>query len=72
MQPLSDDSQVIANTPGLKDTPDELCAHFDAELARQRAVLEGCRSGEVEGLGVPRPPARGMDGERVATSRGGG
>lgn len=44
MQPVSDDRGVIADTPGLEDTLDELCAHFDAELARQRAVLESCRA----------------------------
>lgn len=44
MQPVFDDRQVFAETPGLENTLNELCAHFDAELARQRAVLEACRA----------------------------
>lgn len=44
MQPLSEDGRIFADTPGLEDTLDGLCACFDAELVRQRAVLEACRA----------------------------
>ena len=44
MQRISDDIHEAAMTPGLTATLDRLCAHFDAELERQGAVLEGCRT----------------------------
>ncbi len=44
MQSVSEDAQVLVDTHGLEDALDGLCAHFDAELVRQRAVLEACRA----------------------------
>ncbi len=44
MEPVSEGRQLIADRPGLEDTLDELCAYFDAELERQRAVLDACRA----------------------------
>ena len=44
MRKLSDGMHVVETTPGLADTLDQLCAHFDAELARQGAVFDRCRA----------------------------
>ncbi len=44
MQRIPDDMHDVAMTPGLAATLDRLCAHFDAELLRQRAVLDACRA----------------------------
>ena len=44
MQRVFDDIHETAMTPGLAATLDQLCAHFDAELARQSDVLDACRA----------------------------
>ncbi len=44
MERIADDRHDVAMTPALAASLDHLCAHFDAELVRQRAVLDACRA----------------------------
>ncbi len=44
MQQISEDMHEVVMTPALAATLDQLCAHFDTELLRQRAVLDACRA----------------------------
>ena len=44
MQRIPGDRHEVEMTPGLTAALDQLCAHFDAELLRQRAVLDVCRA----------------------------
>lgn len=44
MRKVSDGMHVVETTSGLAATLDQLCAHFDAELARQGAVFDRCRA----------------------------
>ncbi|MCH8203677.1 MAG: hypothetical protein IID09_00865 [Candidatus Hydrogenedentes bacterium] len=43
MQRVPDDRHDVSMTPDLTAALDQLCSHFDAELVRQRAVLDACR-----------------------------